>query len=484
MEASPASQASPPGPTDATVTLSIDVRTCTHMTFLTHVLVTYYLDLLRPQSPTSSAKTHPEDPAPQESSPIMTLPPRSPIYTTPRAPDNMQVDPIDSNYLQFFFLQAPMFLLFTQHFPSAPSAIFELASQHAPTLQSILAVSAQHADMVAGRKPTRALIHLSKCLPQIQTALTSVQINEGHIAAVYCLTRLYFARRERVAARNHLHGLFLMLEQYQQGRLDGINSRGFAPYGKTPRDPSPFMMFLWRIAIQMDLALGNRGQELVFPPPAADQDAFHRTWIQRIASPEAIEWALAEFALDDLHHHTLHLEKLALKIRVSPYYDPDSDERRIALAVEKLWTMHRAWKARDIVRQAARVENIHRAQFPITDTKGQFLRYGPPLRFQNEFFVRMLVYHTERIIQIDGILRPCLTDPSDRRLRAAIEVCRIIAGVEDMAGGGGIGQYFQGLNNAGIVFDPRTHPEGSLPPFPSPHFFFPHHPTPPTAAIG
>src|SRR5271170_898625 len=72
----------------------------------------------------------------------------------------MQVDPIDSNYLQFFFLQAPMFLLFTQHFPSAPSAIFELASQHAPTLQSILAVSAQHADMVAGRKPTRALIHL------------------------------------------------------------------------------------------------------------------------------------------------------------------------------------------------------------------------------------------------------------------------------------------------------------------------------------
>jgi hypothetical protein len=72
----------------------------------------------------------------------------------------------------------------------------------------------------------------------------------------------------------------------------------------------------------------------------------------------------------------------------------------------------------------------------------------------------MLLYHTERIIQIDGILRPVLTEPSEQRVRAAIEVCRIIAGVEDMAGGGGIGQYFQGLNNAGIVFDPRTHPEG------------------------
>src|SRR5208282_2912974 len=157
-----------------------------------------------------------------------------PLFATPRAPDNMTIDPVDSKYLQFFFIQAPMFLLFTKHFPSAPSAIFDLASHHSITLHSILAVSAQHADMVAGRKPTRALIHLSKCLPQLQNALTSVQINEGHIAAVYCLTRLYFARRERVAARNHLHGLYLMLETYQRGRLDGTNSRGFAPYGKAP----------------------------------------------------------------------------------------------------------------------------------------------------------------------------------------------------------------------------------------------------------
>jgi hypothetical protein len=419
--------------------------------------VTYYLDLLRPQSPASSAKSPPEEDSPQNASPI-TLRRQPPIYATPRAPDNMQVDAIDSNYLQFFFLQAPMFLLFTQHFPSAPSAIFELASQHAPTLQSILAVSAQHADMVAGRKPTRALIHLSKCLPQIQNALTSVQINEGHIAAVYCLTRLYFARRERIAARNHLHGLFLMLEQYQQGHLDGTPSS--PPFVKLHRHPSPFMMFLWRIAIQMDLALGNRGQELVFPPPAPDQDSFHRTWISRISSPQSTEWALAEFALDDLHHHTLHLEKLAVKIRSSATYNPVLDEPRIASAVESLWTLHRAWKTRDIVRQAARAENVYRAQFPITDARGQFLRYGPPLRFQNEFFVRMLLYHTERIIQIDGILRPVLTEPSEQKVRAAIEVCRIIAGVEDMAGGGGIGQYFQGLNNAGIVFDPRTHPEG------------------------
>ena len=350
-----------------------------------------------------------------------------------------------------------MFLLFIQHFPSAPSAIFDLASQHAPTLQSILAVSAQHADMVAGRKSTRALIHLSKCLPQIQNALTSVQINEGHIAAVYCLTRLHFARRERVSARSHLHGLFLMLEAYQQGPLDRTSS-----YNRTPRTPSPFMMFLWRIAIQMDLALGNRGQDLVFPSPAPNQDDFHRTWISRIASPESTEWALVEFALDDLHHHTLHLEKLAAKLRASPFYDPIIDEACIQIYVEKLWEMHRDWKSRETVRQAAKKENLYRQQFPILDNSGQFLHYAPPLRFQNEFFVRMLLYHTERIIQIDGILSPSLTKPSDKRVRAAIEVCRIIAGVEDMnAGKGGIGQYFQGLNNAGIVFDPRKYPDGN-----------------------
>jgi Fungal specific transcription factor domain len=367
----------------------------------------------------------------------------------------MTIDPLDSKYLQFFFIQAPMFLLFTQHFPSAPSAIFELASHHSTTLHSILAVSVQHADMVAGRKPTRALIHLSKCLPQIQNALTSVQINEGHIAAVYCLTRYHFARRERIAARDHLRGLYLMLEVYQQSPLDGTRSL------KAPRTPSPFMMFLWRIAIQMDIALGNRGQELVFPPTAPNQDDFHRTWISRISSPEATEWALAEFSLDDLHHHTLHLEKLSINLRSSPLYDPVVDESRIRTQVEKLWEMHGHWKLREIVQKEAKKENLHRRQFPILDNSGQFLNYAPPLRFQNEFFVRMLLYHTERIIQIDVILSPSFAIVSEKRVRAAIEVCRIIAGVEDMsAGEGGIGQYFQGLNNAGIVFDPRKYPDG------------------------
>ena len=76
----------------------------------------------------------------------------------------------------------------------------------------------------------------------------------------------------------------------------------------------------------------------------------------------------------------------------------------------------------------------------------------------------MLLYHTERVIQIDIILSPTLTAPSERRVRAAIEVCRIIAGVENMmADKGGIGQYFQGLNNAGIVFDPRKYPNGPHP---------------------
>jgi len=364
-----------------------------------------------------------------------------------------------------------MFLLFTEHFPTATSAIYELASRHKPTLQSILAVAAQHADMVAGRNPIRALVHLSKCLPEIQSALSSVQINEGHIAAVYCLTRLYFARRERIAARNHLHGLFLMLESYQQRPLDGVPLSPISPVSlpgtgtKSPRPPSPLLMFLWRIAIQMDLALGNRGQDLVFPSPAPNQDRFHRAWVSRIASPEATEWALAEFALDDLHHHTLSLQKQAYKIRTAKYYIPEVDEARIAKEVDKLWGMHHDWKAREIVRSAARQETLWRAKHPTTTAEDhlefRFLQYGPPLRFQNEFFVRMLLYHTERIIQIELILKPKLTGPSPRRVRAAIEVCRIIAGVQDMSQGqGGIGQYFQGLNNAGIVFDPNQYPKG------------------------
>src|SRR5438046_6260380 len=105
---------------------------------ISNVVVTYYLNLLRPQSPTSSAKSPPdtllEDSQSKGTSTSngLQIHQPSPIYATPRAPDNMIIDPIDSNYLQFFFIQAPMFLLFTHHFPSAPIAIFELACQHAP----------------------------------------------------------------------------------------------------------------------------------------------------------------------------------------------------------------------------------------------------------------------------------------------------------------------------------------------------------------
>ena len=358
-----------------------------------------------------------------------------------------------------------MFLLFTQHFPSARSAVLELAAQNKPTLQSILAVSSQHADMVAGRKPTRAFVHLSKVLPEIQNALTSLEINEGHIAAVYCLTRLYFARRERTTARSHLHGLYLMLESYQNARAENsspASSSSGSDTPRLPRNPSPLMMFLWRIAIQMDLACGQRGQDLVFPPTAQNQEDFHRLWISRIASPESTEWALAEFALDDLHHHTLHLEKLSIQLRSSPSYDPIRDEEQLTQGVANLLAMHEHWKTREIVRQAARVENLYRQQYPTTDDTPTFLHYGPPLWFTNEYFARMLLYHTERIIQIDIIRSPNLDCPSEQRVRAAVELCRIIAGVRDMLAGkgGGIGQYFQALNNAGIVFDPRTYPDG------------------------
>lgn len=356
-----------------------------------------------------------------------------------------------------------MFLLFAHHFPSAPSAIWDLACNSKPLLHSMLAVAAQHADMFASRTSTRAFYHLSKCLPELQTALSTRRINESHIAAVYCLARLYFARRERDVARNHLRGLFLMLEAHQQGFIDQdptIPANGIFPQAPPKINPSPFMMLLWRIAIQMDLGIGNRGQDLVFSSPAYGQDELHRSWILRISSLENVDCALAEFALDDLYHHTLSTEKLAAKLRSSPLYDPDGDEAFIQDKVDKLWDMHRQWKKRLIVNDATLKERFSPLKPSELSKRQQFLHYRPPLAFQNQMFTRMLIYHTERVIQIDRICNPDLRAASPRRLRAAIEVCRIIAGVDSMEGDG-IGQFFQGLNWAGLVFDPAVYPKGS-----------------------
>lgn len=356
-----------------------------------------------------------------------------------------------------------MFLLFAHHFPSAPSAIWDLACKSKSLLHSILGVASQHADMFAGRPCTRAFYHLSKCLPELQKALSTRNINESHIAAVYCLARLHFARRERNIARNHLRGLFLMLEAYQRGSIgeDTSTPGGGQLTEVTPRrNPSPFMMLLWRIAIQMDLGIGNRGQDLVFSSPAYGQDDLHRAWILRISSLENVECALAEFALDDLYHHTLATEKLAAQLRSSPLYDPEQDEVFLQDKVARLWDMHRQWKKRLIVNDATLKERFSPLKASELAGRGTFLHYRPPLAFANEMFTRMLVYHTERVIQIDRICHPDLRLASGRRLRAAIEVCRIIAGVKSLEGGG-IGQYFQGLNSAGLVFDPAVLPKGN-----------------------
>ena len=176
--------------------------------------------------------------------------------------------------------------------------------------------------------------------------------------------------------------------------------------------------------------------------------------------PEATEWALAEFALGDLHHHTIRLEQMAIALRASSSYDAVHDEPRIQADIARLWQMHQGWKSRNIIRQAALDEKRHRIRFPIPPCVEQFLHYAPLLYFKNGFFVRMLLYHTERVIQIDLIHTPSLRKPSERRVRAAVEVCRIVAGVKDMSEG--IGQYFQGLSYAGLAFDPLRYPDGFI----------------------
>jgi hypothetical protein len=72
----------------------------------------------------------------------------------------------------------------------------------------------------------------------------------------------------------------------------------------------------------------------------------------RISSLENVECALAEFALDDLYHHTLATEKLAAQLRSSPLYNSEQDEVFLQDKVARLWDMHRQWKKRLIVNDA------------------------------------------------------------------------------------------------------------------------------------
>src|SRR6202020_2150251 len=101
----------------------------------------------------------------------------------------------------------------------------------------------------------------------------------------------------------HLRGLSLLLQNHS---------------GMRDKHPSTTTMLIWRSGIRMDHFLSSMYPcKPIFPPPPREQEDFHRTWIHgSVRSIDAGEdWAMAQFALDNLQLRAAHLSWRASQLR-------------------------------------------------------------------------------------------------------------------------------------------------------------------------
>lgn len=286
---------------------------------------------------------------------------------------------------------------------------------HPALWHSVLAVSSYLADKIVGRQTSRTYIHLNHSLPLIQSAIQDMTIDDSHIVAVFLLAYLNFASGEIASAGRHLDGLILMLEHR----------------GATVPVDDPLINAIRRIAIRLDNVRGATGRKLAFPAHKLQTTLPNREWLGKLIEPsklQSMDWAMAEFELEDLANQMIHLNLRARELRAGPEHNPETDEHEILFRAEILLSELSRWKLRPIFLAAEAEENLSRLACLSPGSTATFLDY-PPLPFKNVVFAGLMIMFYRLLILGSLIIRP-LPGPGPgpaNRLEAAINLCRTYA---------------------------------------------------------
>jgi hypothetical protein len=334
-----------------------------------------------------------------------------PLIQAIGAPDNTPLYTVDSSYLHFFVLELPSILSVDHLFPNALGRILGMTIGNPALWHSVLALSSFLADKIAGRPTSRTYVHLQRSLSLIQSAIQNGTINDSHIAAVFFLAYLNLATGEIASAGRHLDGLLLMLEQ--RGATD-----------------DPLINAIRRLTIRLDNVRGTTGRSLCFPTHKLETAISPREWLLKLLDSDklgSLDWALAEFELEDLANQIVHLHLRTKELRSLPTHNPATDEHELLFRAEILLTELQRWKLRPIFLAAEADENLTRlACLNNLISPSTFLNY-PPLPFKNVMYASLLILYYRLQILSSLIIRPELGDNPPERYEAAINLCRTFA---------------------------------------------------------
>jgi hypothetical protein len=374
-----------------------------------------------------------------------------------RVPEDFFLEPGDSLYLRYFIEEFGEVFSFGILSGTRPLwQIFSRAMEHTPLRHTVIAVAAWLYDGMTGRARDRSFANLRKAIPLIQTAVTSTALDDGHGFAVFLLSFLSVIRGDIKGIRSHIGGYYQILRHCNVLKADGTPNMA----------QSAVSMIMWRMAVRTENMIGFvAGQDAAFPA-ASTPDSFHSTWLHEFDNPlrlECTNWAIAQFALDDLANRTIHLAvRLVACQRAIANREHDGIEQlNVELDTAFLIRDLEQWKSRPVLREAESRERIRRETSP-TQPPFKFLHHGP-LTISDETYAILLVQYFTVRIQLSLVVNPQIGPYPSERYVYAIELCRVYAAIGGLKRPGLSGLII-GLFYAGLTLTDKTHPLGTLSP--------------------
>ena len=369
-----------------------------------------------------------------------------------RIPEDFFLDPGDSLYLQYFIQEfRGVFSLGVMDGTRLLWKIVSRALEHLPLRYTIVAVSAWLHDGIAGRPRDRSVANLEKAIPMIQNAVTPTALDDGHGFTLFLLAYLSVIRGDIKGISLHIGEFYRILRHCNVLREDG-----------SPNSyQTSLAMILWRIGVRTDNIVGVVGQRATFPATIVP-DSFHIDWLRDFDNPDrpdTAEWAMAQFALDDLANRIIHLAVRSITIQQNiARGDIDViEELNVELDIAFLIRDLEEWKRRRILREAEFRERARR----IADTSQptlKFLNYEP-LTFADEAYAILLVQYFTCRIQLSLLANPQIGPYSTERHMFAIELCRVYAAIGGLKKPG-LSGLLVGLAYAALVLTDKTYPLG------------------------
>jgi hypothetical protein len=245
-----------------------------------------------------------------------------------------------------------------------------------------------------------------------------MELDEGTAIAVFLLLWIDTIRADMGAARKHLKGFHLILQELR------TNHKGLGP--------SPLILDIYRIVFRLDWTTSFfLGEEPIFPSISNPQQP-KREWMEwSVDKAETSEWAMTAFVMDDLMNQACRTSAHARQIRRSTGYT-SKHEAIIQSEVAKLEEHILAWRQSPLIQMAELVEQA--AQPTASPKPGKvctFLDY-PALQVFNSFYVNLLNASRAILIYISLIANPMIgfaTVPN--RFSLAVEISRAVAALEN-----------------------------------------------------